>query len=106
MDLVADRAQIAVAAAVHDQGFVAPSEQMATKLVANIEALGVNAQKPFHAGDQVGLWCLDCHVKVVAHEAVRVDLPLGFGACFAKGGDKAFGVDVVSENYPAFQLDS
>ena len=51
MDVVADGAQVAVAAALHGQGLVASGKKMAAESVSSIKALGVNTQQPLHAGD-------------------------------------------------------
>ncbi len=50
---------------------------MAKKFVAPVEAHRVGAQKPFHAGHQVGPGCLDHQVEVIAHQTPGMDLPVG-----------------------------
>src|ERR1041385_4551874 len=44
--------------------------------------VGIDAQEPFHCGDEVGLGCFDDEVKMVAHEAIGMHLPVGLGAGF------------------------
>jgi len=72
---------------------------MAEFLVASIESAGVGAQKPFHAGHQIGLWRLNDQMKVVGHQIIGVDLPTGFSASLPKRVHKAFSVLVVGEYF-------
>src|ERR1039457_7198159 len=48
MNVIAPCAEVAIAAALNHQRFVAPREEMPAQLVPDIEALGVNAQEPLH----------------------------------------------------------
>ena len=66
---------IAVAAAIDDEGFVAAAEEMAENFVPAVEAAGVGAQKPFHPGDEVGQRRFQNEMKMILHQAIRVDLP-------------------------------
>ena len=63
-----------------------------------VEALGVNPQVPFHAGDPIGPGGFQDQVEVVAHEAIRMHLPLGRLTGLAQRGQKARAVFVVPEN--------
>jgi hypothetical protein len=54
------------------------TEEMATCFVADVVALGVNAQEPFHSGDEIGLRGLE--MKMVAQQGPGMDLPFGLGA--------------------------
>jgi len=98
MDVIADRAQIAVAAAIHDQGFVAAAEQMAEEFVPAVETARVNAQQPFHARDQIGLWRFKHQMKMISHQAPGMNLPAGFGAGFAQRGEELLPVVIVAED--------
>jgi hypothetical protein len=78
------------------QCFVAASEEVATCFVADVVAFGVNAQEPFHSGDEIGLRSLE--MKMVEHEAASMDLPFCFGAGFAESGQEALAIVIVFED--------
>ena len=67
MHVIADRSQVTIATAIHHQRFVAATKQMTEQLMAAIKAGSVNAQKPFHAPDQVGLGRFHHQMKMVQH---------------------------------------
>src|SRR5207248_1847028 len=77
VDVIADPFQVAGHAAVHRQSFIATAEQVAKQLVATIEAARVSSKKPLHAGRQVGLRGLQNEMKMIFHQTVSVDEPLG-----------------------------
>jgi len=101
MNIIADRFQIAAAAAVHDQSLVTSAEQMPEELVPAIEAAGVRAQKPFHAGHQIPQRRLNHEMKMVAHQAKGMNLPARLGASLAEGGQKKLPIWVLPENFLA-----
>jgi hypothetical protein len=68
------------------------------EFVPPIEPAGIGAQKPFHAGDQGGLRRFDDEMKMISHQAPRMNLPVGFGAGFGEGGQKTLSVRSVMEN--------
>ena len=78
MRVVAHSLKIAVAAAVDDEGFVAPAKKVAKVPVPAVEPASVGPQQPLHAGDQVGLRRLDDQMKVIGHQAERVNVPARF----------------------------
>src|ERR1051326_960959 len=78
MNVVAHGLEIAVAAAVHVQRFIPPAEQVAKLLVPMIEAVGINAEQPLHSFNPCGPGCLCHEMKVIVHQAPRVNLPVGF----------------------------
>ena len=47
---------------------------MAEHLVPSVKPAGVSAQKPFHAGDQIRLGCLDHEMKMIRHENISMNL--------------------------------
>jgi hypothetical protein len=98
VDVITDCLQVTVAAPIHGQGFVATGEEMAAGFVADVKAPGVNAQQPFHAGDEVGLRRLKNEMKMIAHEAPGMDLPAGFGARLPESGQEKFAVVVVAND--------
>ena len=98
MDVVANGAQVAIAAAIDDQRFVTAAEKMSKIFVAPIEARCVRPEEPLHAGDEIGARCLDHEMKVVAHQTVSVDLPGGFLAGFAEGFEEQPAVVVIVED--------
>ena len=66
--------------------------------VAAIEPRGVRAQEPAHPGDEIGVGRLDDEVKMIAHETIRVNLPIGFGANLGERGEKFVVIKVVAED--------
>jgi hypothetical protein len=98
MHIVANRPQIAVATAIDNQGFVASSEQMPTQFVVDIEALGLNAQQPLHPRHKIGLRGFDHQVKMVAHQAIGMHLPLGFLAGLAQRLQKELPILVITDD--------
>jgi len=97
MHVIANRAQVAVAAALHDESLVTSTEEMTAQLVPEVELLGVNAQQPLHSENQVGLGRLRNQMEMIAHQAIPLHLPLGFAASLAHGGKKSLAVTKGSE---------
>ena len=97
MHVIAHRPQIAITAAVHDQGLVSTAKQVTKELVPPVESSGIGAQEPFHARHQIGLGRLHHHVKVIGHETERMHLPVGFGATLGQGFQKTFPVGGILE---------
>ena len=98
MHVVADGAQVAVAAAINHEGLVASAQEMAEEFVPPVEAAAVGAQKPFHAGHQIGQRGVEHQMKMIVHETIRMDLPGGFGASLGERSDEAAAVQVVLED--------
>jgi hypothetical protein len=84
MNVIARALEVAGAAAVHGQGFIAPAKQMAKEVVFAIETRSVGAHQPLHALDQVASGCFDHDMKMVAHQAEGMRLPFGFCTTFAQ----------------------
>jgi hypothetical protein len=91
--------EVTGAAAIDQQCFVTASEEVAACFVADVVAFGVNAEEPFHSGDEIGLRGLE--MKMVAHQAPGMDLPFGFGAGFAESGQEALAIVIVFEDVAA-----
>jgi len=70
------------------QGLVTSGKKVSALLVPQVEAFGVNSQQPLHPDHQVGLGCFDDQMKMIAHQAVGVNLPLGFATGFRQGGQE------------------
>ncbi len=51
-----------------------------------------------HAGNQIGPGRLDHQVEMVAHQTIRMDLPLGLAACLPQCGQEPLAVFIVEEN--------
>lgn len=98
VDIVADGAEVVSLVRLHQKGFVAAAEEVAGKFVAAVKAGGVGGKKPTHARDEVGLGRLEDEVKVVTHETVGVDVPVGPGAGFAEGLEKKLAVSIIPPN--------
>ena len=88
MNVITDGRQISVSAAINHHGLETSGEQMAAGLVAKIKPHGINAQQPFHAGNEVGGGGLDDQMKMIGHQAICVNLPAGFLAGIAENAQK------------------
>src|SRR5436190_20747025 len=71
---------------------------MAAELVVAIETQGVCAQQPFHARDQIGSWCLNNQMEMVAHQAPCVSEPIGLPTGVAQSLQKQDTVSVAAED--------
>lgn len=98
VNVVADRQQIAIAAPVDDEGFVSATEEVTENLVATIKSGGVSAHEPPHASDEICTGRLDDEMKMIVHQAIRVNLPVGLGTSLAKGNEKALTIGVVAKD--------
>ena len=65
--------------------------------MAAVEARGVSAEQPFHAGNQVATGGFDDEMKVVPHQAIGVELPVCLGVSFPQGLQEAAGINGVLE---------
>ncbi len=63
-----------------------------------VESRRVSTQKPFHAGDRIALRRLDHQVKIIGHEDVSIDLPVGLAASLANGFDEALAIRIVLDD--------
>ena len=72
-----------------------PANKGPQRLVANIEALGIGAQQPFHPSHQIGLGSFDYQMKVIAHEAIGVNLPFGLSANLPKGQKETLIIQII-----------
>jgi hypothetical protein len=61
--------------------------------VADVVALGVDAQGPFHSGHDIGLRSLE--MKIVAHQAPGMDLKAGLLAGFSKGFEEILTINII-----------
>ena len=94
MHIIAHRTQVTVAAAIDEQRFVAAAEHVTKMFVPAVEPHRVGAQQPLHAGDQVCARGLDDEMKVIRHQAIRVNLPAGFLARLPEGLEKELAIVV------------
>jgi hypothetical protein len=63
-----------------------------------VEPPRVSPQKPFHPRHQIGLRRLDHQMKMIVHQAIRVNLPTGLDAGFGEGVKEPLAIGVVAEN--------
>jgi hypothetical protein len=98
MDVIANGAQVTGSAAVNDERLVTTAEEVAEVSVAAIEARGVRAQEPFHPGYEVGPRGFDDEMKVIAHQAISMNLPTGFRARFAQRFEEQFTIGIAFED--------
>jgi hypothetical protein len=98
MHILADGAEVTRRLRVHQQRPVPSAEQVPNELVPAVEAAGVGAEKPGHPSHEVGLGCLHHQMKMIAHQAEGVDLPLRLGASLDQGLEKPRAVGVVAED--------
>ena len=85
MHVIANGPQVAISAAINGQSLVAAGEEVTAEFMANIEAFGVNAAEPLHAGNQVRFGRLQHEMKMVAHQTKRMKLPIGLATGFGEG---------------------
>jgi len=68
-------------------------------MASSVSALSsIVANHPRHHGDQIGLRRLDDQMKMVAHQAIRMDLPSRLPTGLAQSREKSLPVLVVLEN--------
>jgi hypothetical protein len=96
--VIAHALEVTAARSVHDQGLVAPGEQVAEELVPPVEATRVSAQQPFHPCNQVGLRRLDHHMKMIRHEDIGMNLPARLGANLAQRLNEAPAIRIIHED--------
>ena len=77
MHVITHRLEIPLAAPIHDQRLIPAAKQVSKFLVPPVIAAGIDPEEPLHPHHQVGLGRFDDHVRVVAHQAIRVCLPTG-----------------------------
>ena len=66
--------------------------------MAAIEAAGISAEEPLHAGNEIGARGFEDEVKMIGHQAPGMNLPAGFGTGFAEGLQEEFAVFVAEED--------
>jgi hypothetical protein len=71
---------------------------VAEEFVPAVEATGIGAEEPSHAGDEIGLRRLDHQMKMIGHETIRMDLPRSLVAGLAEREQKTLAVEVILEN--------
>ena len=98
MHIIAHAFEVTVAAAVHNQRLVSPTEEMTENLVPPIVPTGVNAQQPFHPFHQVAIRCFEDQVKVVRHQTEAVNLPGGLLASLRQRRQEQLAVVIVGED--------
>src|SRR5665213_772532 len=98
MHVVTNGLEVAVTAVVYQQRFIAAAEQVSKDPVLAVETGCVSSQKPFHAVGKIGLGCFHDEVKMIGHQAVGMNLPIGLGAGFRQCCEKHSAIDVIQEN--------
>ena len=78
MHVVAGRAQVAAAAPFHPLRLIPPAQNMAKEFVPVVKPDGVGALQPSHAAHQVGVGRFQHQMVMIAHQTIRVNLPIGF----------------------------
>ena len=74
-------------ASLNQLRLVAAAKNMAKELMPVIQTNGVSALKPGHTRNEVRIRGFEDQVIIVAHEAVSMDLPIGFLASLGQGLD-------------------
>ena len=95
VDVITGRAQVTIAAAFDQLRLIPTAQDMAGEFVPVIEPEGVGALQPGHADDQIGLRRFQNQVIVVAHQAIRMDLPIGLLTCLRERLDEILPVHVI-----------
>jgi hypothetical protein len=66
--------------------------------VSDVETPGVSAKQPFHPEDQIGHRGFDDQMKMIAHQAIGMNLPFRFSTSLAERREEPFTVSVILEN--------
>ena len=98
MNVVAHGSQISIPASVHDQGFVSATEEMTTHFVTVIEPGGTSAHEPAHPDDEVCVRRFNNEMKMIVHETIGMNLPVGLGTNLAESDQKTLPINVVAED--------
>lgn len=98
MHVIADRAQIIRRLLVDEERFVATGKEMPAQGMPPIKAHCVGAEEPLHSAHQVGPRGFDDEMKMVAHQAVGVHLPIGLGAGIRERGQEVIAIGRVEIN--------
>ena len=98
MHVIADRLEIAAAAAIDNERLVAAAKEVAKLLVPAVEATGVGPQQPFHADNQIRLRRLNHQVKVIGHQAEAMYLPAGLVTALTQRLQKPLPVLIILED--------
>jgi hypothetical protein len=98
MDVITNGFQVAGAASIHQQGFVAPAKDVAKEFVPMIETNGISALKPAHPIHQIGFRRFQHPMKVIAHEAIGMHLLRGFLRRLGQRLPKALPIHLVQED--------
>jgi hypothetical protein len=68
------------------------------KLVPMIQAQSIAAEKPAHARHQIGVRSFDHEVKVIGHQAIRVNLKPRLVAGFGQSLEKILPIDIARKD--------
>jgi hypothetical protein len=98
MRVVADPLQVAGAASIHDQRFVASAAHLPEELAPMIQPQGVTAQQPAHACHQMALGCFHHQMEMIAHQTVGVNLEIRLLAGLGQSLEKFLAIHLVVEN--------
>jgi hypothetical protein len=71
---------------------------MAEDLVFAVEPRSVGSQQPLHSLDQVASRSFQNDMKMVAHQAQSMHLPIGFCAALTQGSQKKFGILFITKD--------
>ena len=98
MNIITNRLQIPIARSIHDQRLVTTAEQVTKELVPTIESIGISAEEPLHADDQIRLRRFDHQVKMVGHENEGMHLPTRFGTTLIQAAEKQLAILISLED--------
>jgi hypothetical protein len=71
---------------------------MAEHLVFAVEPRSVGAQQPLHSLDQIASRRFQNDMKMVAHQAEGMHLPIGLCAAFTQGSQEEFGILFITKD--------
>jgi hypothetical protein len=88
MNVITRGLEIPVAAPIHHHCLISSAKDVPSLLMSAVKPDGIAAQKPMHSIHEIPVGCLYNQVKMVAHQAVSVHLPVAllarFGQCLEK----------------------
>ncbi len=98
MNVITYLSQIFPSAPIHQKRLVTSAKEMPRKSVPSIEALGIGTEKPLHSGAQIAARRLHDQMKMIGHQAIRMNLPGRPAAGAFQNLKKQLPIRIVSDN--------
>jgi hypothetical protein len=96
MHIITNLPQVIPRATIHQQCLVASPKEMPGETMPPIKSLRVGAQKPLHPGAQIGARSFHYQMKMIVHQTIGMNLPLGLPTGAPEKLEKKLPVHVIS----------